>query len=122
MFARLLPVLFSLCLLASLSGFGMHVHWHEHGLEEAHSHVVSALDEDHALAHVNGSVDDDSSKLGSRSGPDLPQIGPVPVATLDIQIEGSPSVLPLLADQRVTGPPRFLTPPSQAPPQAFLTV
>lgn len=122
MFARLLPALFTLCLLASLNGFGMHVHWHEHGVEQAHSHVVSALDADHALAHAHGSVDDDSSKLGSRTGPELPQMGPVTASALDIQVEGVPSLLPLLADQRVTGPPRFLTPPSQAPPQASLTV
>jgi hypothetical protein len=122
MFARLVPILLSLCLLAGLSGLGPHVHWHAHGHDEAHSYVVSALDIDHAQAHAEGSQDEDSSKLGTRASPDLPQLGPAPSAVLSIDVDGVPGLLPLLAEQRVTGPPRFLLPPSQAPPQAFSTV
>ncbi|MDM4771422.1 hypothetical protein [Solimonas sp. SE-A11] len=122
MFARLAPILLSLCLLAGLSGLGPHVHRHAHGHDEAHSYVVSALDIDHAQAHAEGSQDDDSNKLGTRVSLDLPQLGPAPSAVLSIDVDGVPGLLPLLAEQRVTGPPRFLLPPSQAPPQAFSTV
>lgn len=122
MFARLVPILLFLCLLAGLSGLGPHVHWHAHGHDEVHSYVVSALDIDHAQAHAEGSQDDDSSKLGTRVPLDHPPVGPVPSAALSIDVDGAPGMLPLLADQRVTGPPRFLMPPSQAPPQAFSTV
>src|SRR5262245_53845629 len=123
MFTRLLPTLLSLCLLATYNGFGLHVHWHSHGNDRAHSHVVSNLDADYTLAHVQGSQDDDSSQIGkfrNRAGPELPQLGPVSPALVQIQPERAPTLLPLLTEQRVTGPPGHFQPPSQAPPHTLL--
>lgn len=122
MILRLLPVLVSLCLLASLNGIGLHVHWHSHGQEQAHSHVVSVLDADHIQTHVQGSQDEEDSRLGARSGPELPQIALVSTAPLPVAPVGAPGLLPLQAEQRVTGPPGYLKPPSQAPPRESLIV
>ena len=119
-------MLLSLFMLASLNGFGGHVHWktHGHGFEHDHGHaqVIAAVDAEHAKAHADGGVDEESSKIGKRSVPDLPQMAPAPAPVVVVFDDQAPTLLPPLADQRVTGPPRYLTPPSQAPPQVFLTV
>ena len=124
MFSRLITTLWALCLLASLNGFGVHAHEPSHGHDKGqeHVHVVSSLDADHAKLHAEGGTDDEGGKIGTRSAPDLPQMAPAPAPIMAVIVDGEATSLPLLADQHVTGPPRYLQPPSQAPPQVSLTV
>ncbi|HSW11749.1 MAG TPA: hypothetical protein VLI06_02845 [Solimonas sp.] len=118
MFPRLLPTLLLLCLLAGLQGAGLHVHWHGPAHDVEHAHVATALDPDHAQAHADGEVDEDSDKLGSRAGLDLPPVGPAAAIPAMPGLLGQLSAVRGLAEQRIAGPPRFLTPPGQAPPPA----
>lgn len=126
MTARWLAFFLAFWLLAGPHGAGLHLHHdvqHEQH-EQAHSHLASSFDAEHAQSHATGTVDADDSDLSPRSGGKAPPVDhamtPLPLA-FAVGIR-TVAVAIVREQPRHTGPPPRLRPPGQAPPSPYLLV